>query len=76
MVWWPKVQQNPIITLTSDFGLDDKKMLARLSYTDFNGADFLKNTLGGKKLDNEDLKKNAPNIVNGIAALKDWSNSL
>ena len=23
MVWWPKVQQNPIITLTSDFGLDD-----------------------------------------------------
>ena len=60
----------------SDFGLDDKKMLARLSYTDFNGADFLKNTLGGKKLDNEDLKKNAPNIVNGIAALKDWSNSL
>ena len=60
----------------SDFGLDSNKMLARLSYTDFNGADFLKNTLGSKKLDTEDLKKNAPNIVNGVAALKDWSNSL
>jgi len=60
----------------SDFGLDSNKMLARLSYTDFNGANFLKNTLGSKKLDTADLKKNAPNIVEGIDALKDWSNSL
>ena len=60
----------------SDFGLDKRKMLARLSYTDFNGANFLGNTLGSKKLYDADLKKNAPNIVSGIAALKDWSNSL
>jgi len=60
----------------SDFGLDSSLMLARLSYTDFNGADFLKNTLGSKKLDKADLEKNAPNIVDGVAALKDWSNSL
>ena len=60
----------------SDFGLDRSKMLARLSYTDFNGTDFLKNTLGSKKLDNVDLKKYAPNIVDGVEALKDWSNSL
>ena len=60
----------------SDFGLASKRMLARLSYTDFNGNNFLKNTLGSKKLDTADLKKNAPNIVEGIAALKDWSNSL
>ena len=60
----------------SDFGLDEKKMLARLSYTDFDGANFLKNTSGGKKLDNADLKENAPNIVAGVAALKQWSNSL
>ena len=58
----------------SDFGLDSNKMLARLSYTDFNGANFLKNTIGSKKLNDEDLKKNAPNIVDGVAALKDWSN--
>ena len=60
----------------SDFGIDKKKMLARLSFTDFDGANFWKNTLGSKKLDAADLKKNAPNIVDGIAALKDWSNSL
>ena len=60
----------------SDFGLDSSKMLARLSYTDFNGANFLKNTPGSKKLNNEDLKKNAPNVVDGVLALKEWSNSL
>ena len=60
----------------SDFGMDSKKMLARLSYTDFDGANFLKNTSGSKKLDNADLKKNAPNIVDGVLALKEWSNSL
>ena len=60
----------------SDFGLDKRRMLARLSYTDFDGADFLKNTLGSNKLDNDDLKKNAPNIVDGVTVLKEWSNSL
>ena len=60
----------------SDFGLDSKKMLARLSYTDFDGANFLKNTLGSKKLDYADLEKNAPNIVSGVKALKEWSKSL
>ena len=60
----------------SDFGLNSSKMLARLSYTDFDGAAFLNNTLGSNKLDSDDLKKNAPNIVEGISALKEWSNSL
>jgi len=60
----------------SDFGLNKNKMLARLSFTDFDGTGFLKNTLGSKKLDSADLKKYAPNIVDGISALKDWSNSL
>ena len=60
----------------SDFGLDNKRMLARLSYTDFDGTNFLEHTLSSKKLDDADLKKYAPNIVNGILALKEWSNSL
>ena len=51
-------------------------MLVRLSYTDFDGANFLKNTLGSKKLDYADLEKNAPNIVSGVKALKEWSKSL
>ena len=60
----------------SDFGLKGGKMVARLSYTDFNGNEFLKNILGSKKLDKANLKKYAPNIVEGVDALKEWSNSL
>ena len=60
----------------SDFGIDSSKMLARLSFTDFDGYNFLNNTLGSKNLDNADFKKYAPNIVDGISKLKEWSNSL
>ena len=60
----------------SDFGLDTARMIARLSYTDFDGAEFLSNTLGRKKLDKADLLKYAPNIVDGVARLKQWSKSL
>jgi aspartate aminotransferase len=60
----------------SDFGLDSNKMIARLSYTDFDGSNFLKNTLGSKNLDKVDLEKYAPNIVEGVIKLKKWSNSL
>ena len=60
----------------SDFGIESKKMVARLSYTDFEGETFLKNTIGRKMLDNADLKKYAPHIVEGVSKLKHWSNSL
>ena len=60
----------------SDFGLDSSKMLARLSFTDFDGRNFLNNTISRNKLDNADLEKNAPNIVAGVEALKEWSKSL
>ena len=60
----------------SDFGLHNNKMVARLSYTDFDGSNFLKNTLGSKNLDKADLEKYAPNIVEGVSRLKEWSSSL
>ncbi len=60
----------------SDFGLNSDKMIARLSYTDFNGSNFLNNTLSSKKLDNADLEKHAPNIVEGVDRLKKWSSLL
>jgi len=60
----------------SDFGLHSNKMVARLSYTDFDGSNFLKNTPGSKNLDKVDLEKYAPNIVEGVTKLKKWSNSL
>ena len=60
----------------SDFGLDNNKMVVRLSYTDFDGSNFLKNTLGSKNLNKADLEKYAPNIVEGVIKLKKWSNSI
>mgnify|MGYP006104581653 CR=1 FL=1 len=60
----------------SDFGLDSKRMIARLSYTDFDGDNFLKNTSGSNNLDTDALMKYAPNIVEGVFKLKEWSNSL
>ena len=60
----------------SDFGIDSKRMIARLSYTDFDGKNFLKNTTGSKNLDAGGLKKYAPNIVDGTLKLKEWSNTL
>ena len=60
----------------SDFGIDRKRMIARLSYTDFDGENFLKNTSGSNNLDTDDLKKYAPNIVDGTIKLKEWSNTL
>ena len=60
----------------SDIGLSSSKMMARLSYTDFDGSNFLKNTSGSKKLDKASLEKLAPNIVDGVSKIKEWSNSL
>ena len=51
-------------------------MIARLSYTDFDGEIFLKNTKSSKKPDQEDIKKFAPNVVEGTKKLVDWSKSL
>ena len=60
----------------SDFGIEPTKMIVRLSFTDFDGVNFLKNTIGSKNLDKDDLEKYAPNIVEGVSKLKQWSNSL
>ncbi len=60
----------------SDFGFKPNKMLARLSYTDFDGEKFLKNIDGSKNLDDDLIKKYAPNVVEGTKRLAEWSQSL
>ena len=60
----------------SEFGFKPNKMLARLSYTDFDGGTFLKNVNGSKKLDNDIIEKYAPNVVEGTKKLSQWSKSL
>ena len=56
----------------SDFGILKNKMIARLSFTDFNGEDFMKNVLNNENINLDIIAKFAPKIVEGTKRLKDW----
>jgi aspartate aminotransferase len=60
----------------SDFGFDKTKMLARLSFTDFNGQEFMNDIKNGKKINNDLILKLAPKITEGVNKLKKWSESI
>ena len=60
----------------SDFGFDKNKMLARLSFTDFDGKNFMNETKNIQKIDNTLILKFAPKIVEGVEKLKKWSESV
>ncbi|MDA8846916.1 hypothetical protein N9I94_04055 [Candidatus Pelagibacter sp.] len=59
----------------SDFGFEKNKMLARLSFTDFDGQNFMNQTQNGKKIDDGLILKLAPKIAEGVDKLKKWSTS-
>ena len=59
----------------SDFGFDKNQMLARLSFTDFDGQEFMKHTQNGQAIDKNLILKLAPKIVEGVDKLKKWSTS-
>ena len=60
----------------SDFGFVKTKMLARLSFTDFNGQEFMNKTKDKKKINNDLILKFAPKIVEGVNKLKKWSETI
>ena len=60
----------------SDFGFSKERMIARLSFTDFNGNEFMNNIKKNNKLDLSSILKFAPKIVEGTKKLKHWSESL
>ena len=60
----------------SDFGFDEKKMLSRLSFTDFDGEEFMKQTQNEQKIDENMILKFAPKIVEGVDKLRKWSESI
>ena len=60
----------------SDFGFKPKKMLTRLSYTDFDGAEFFKNVTNYNSIDDDMIKKYAPNVVEGVSKLSNWAKNL
>ena len=60
----------------SDFGFKSNKMLARLSFTDFDGQEFMKQIEDNQKVDDVMINKFAPKIVEGVEKLKKWSESI
>ena len=60
----------------SDFGFDQDQMLARLSFTDFDGQEFMNKIEDNQKIDNDKISEFAPKIVQGVDNLKKWSESI
>jgi len=60
----------------SDFGFRSNKMLTRLSYTDFNGDNFLRNISSNGSISDNEIRKYAPNVVEGIEKLSIWAKKL
>jgi len=56
----------------SDFGFSEDKMISRLSYTDFDGKNFMLNINLDTNIDNDLIKKYAPKIIEGTKRLKEW----
>ena len=47
----------------SDFGFKPKRMLTRLCYTDFDGANFFKNVRNHSSINDATIEKYAPNVA-------------
>jgi aspartate aminotransferase len=60
----------------SDFGFEQSKMLARLSFTDFDGQEFMNKIEVNQKIDEDHIAKFAPKIIEGVDKLKKWSVSI
>ena len=60
----------------SDFGFDQTRMLARLSFTDFDGKKFMEEIENDTKIDDTKINELAPKIVEGVDKLKKWSESI
>jgi len=60
----------------SDFGFDQSRMLARLSFTDFDGQKFMDKIDVNQKIDNNLINEFAPKIIEGVNKLKKWSESI
>ena len=57
-------------------GFHESKMLARLSFTDFDGEKFMNSIKEDQSIDLDIIKKLAPMIVEGVDNLKKWSENL
>ena len=59
-----------------DFGFNKNQMLARLSFTDFDGKEFMNKIEDNQKIDDDHITNFAPKIIEGVDKLKKWSESI
>ncbi|MDC0179056.1 aminotransferase class I/II-fold pyridoxal phosphate-dependent enzyme [Candidatus Pelagibacter sp.] len=60
----------------TDFGFNKTQMLARLSFTDFDGQEFMNKIEGNQKINKDHIANFAPKIIEGVDKLKKWSESM
>jgi aspartate aminotransferase len=60
----------------TDFGFNPSQMLARLSFTDFDGQEFMSKIEDNQKINNDLIANFAPKIIEGVDKLKKWSESI
>tara|TARA_Y100000591_G_scaffold316303_1_gene324782 strand:+ start:531 stop:1757 length:1227 start_codon:yes stop_codon:yes gene_type:complete len=60
----------------SDFGFDERKLIVRLSFTDFDGQVLINEYEKNYKLDDDLIIKFAPKIAEGVDKLKKWSETI
>ena len=65
-------KKNVAILPGSDFGFINDRMIARLSFTDFDGYNFMSKIDLDTNIDEDLIKKYAPNIIEGISRINDW----
>ena len=65
-------KKNVAILPGSDFGFLNDRMIARLSFTDFDGYNFMSKIDLDTNIDEDLIKKYAPNIIEGISRINDW----
>ncbi len=62
-----------VILPGSDFGFSEERMISRLSYTDFDGKNFISKINLDTKVDKDLIKKFSPKIIEGTRRIKDWA---
>ena len=66
-------QKNVAVLPGSDFGFAKNRMIARISYTDFDGENFMSKINVNTDIDDKLISLLAPKVVEGVKRLKDWA---
>ena len=65
-------KKNVAILPGSDFGFDKERLISRLSYTDFDGKNFISKINSDTIIDFDTIELLAPKVVEGVKRINDW----